>query len=285
MDVVARSLVAEVPPVSSIPGWDVVTILVTVKAYPAIARQSGESVCVAGVRLDTDRPEWIRLFPVGFRDLPRDRQFEKYQVVRLRVRRGSSDRRPESYKPDLNSLVLGPTVATDHAWRRRWDLLDSLAGATTTCDLVAASRERGQSAPSLGLVKPVVHDIEVADNPDYRTGAATQVDVDLFGEERDVLEATPFLVHYRYSCAATECPGHRQSIIDWESGQFARRNLERGVRVARERHRAKFLEQLCGPDRDAYFYVGNQHQHPGSYLVLGVFWPPAGSRPQPTFTW
>jgi len=64
---------------------DVATVLVTVKAYPAIGKKSGEAVCVAGVRLDRDVPEWIRLFPVGFRDLPRDKQFAKYQVVKLKV--------------------------------------------------------------------------------------------------------------------------------------------------------------------------------------------------------
>lgn len=277
-------MVAGLPPVTPMPGWETLTLLVTVKAYPAIARKSGESVCVAGVRLDGDRPEWVRLFPVGFRDLPRDRQFEKYQVIRLRARRGSTDRRPESFKPDLGSLVLGPTIGTDHGWRRRWELLDLLADATTTCELIAGSRERGQNAPSLGLVKPTVHDLEVRENPKYRPGTGPQVDIDLFGEERDVLEATPFLVHYRYTCASADCQGHTQSVIDWESGQLARRNMPRGREVARDRHRDRFLTEMCGTGRDTYFYVGNQHQHPASYLVLGVFWPPSGSRPQPGFS-
>ena len=82
-------------------------MLVTVKAYPAIGKKSGEAVCVAGVRLDADTPEWIRLFPVGFRDLPADKKFHKYQVVRLKVTRSTSDRRPESRTPDLHSMVLG----------------------------------------------------------------------------------------------------------------------------------------------------------------------------------
>jgi hypothetical protein len=31
---------------------------------------------------------------------------------------------------------------------------------------------------------------------------------------------------------------------------------------------------LCAADRDTAFFIGNQHQHPGSFLVLGVWWPP-----------
>jgi hypothetical protein len=57
----------------------------------------GESVCVAGVRLDTETPQWVRLFPVAFRDLPGHQQFEKYDVVSLRAQRHSTDRRAESY--------------------------------------------------------------------------------------------------------------------------------------------------------------------------------------------
>lgn len=57
-----------------------------------------------------------------------------------------------------------------------------------------------------------------------------------------------------------------------------------GAEEARSRQRRKFFNEMCGDDRDTYFFIGNQHQHPGSYLVLGVFWPPAGSRPAPTLS-
>ena len=40
-----------------------------------------------------------------------------------------------------------------------------------------------------------------------------------------------------------------------------------------ERIRDKFLDQLCGPERDTHFYVGNQRLHLQSFLVLGVWWP------------
>jgi hypothetical protein len=44
--------------------------------------------------------------------------------------------------------------------------------------------------------------------------------------------------------------------------------------TVRRQMREKWHDQLCGSDRDTYFFVGNQHQHPQSYLILGVFWPP-----------
>jgi hypothetical protein len=42
--------------------------MITVKTYPNPSETYGETVCVAGVRLDRGRPEWIRLYPVKFRN-------------------------------------------------------------------------------------------------------------------------------------------------------------------------------------------------------------------------
>lgn len=122
------------------------------------------------------------------------------------------------------------------------------------------------------------------DNPACVPGGEPQLDVDLFGEERELLEAAPFVVHYRYRCEAADCTEHEQSIVDWESGQLARRNISSGREVARAAQRRRFLEEMCSEAKDTYFFVGNQHQHPGGYLVLGLFWPPPRSRPQETLT-
>ncbi|WP_418606857.1 hypothetical protein [Georgenia sp. SUBG003] len=283
LDERAKLTAAVTQPVTPRAGWEVISALVTVKAYPSISRKSGESVCVAGVRLDTPRPEWVRFFPVGFRALPKHRQFEKYQVVQLLAHRGSTDRRQESFKPNLDSMVLGPVVDSQSGtWRRRWEVLGDLAGETTTCALHRAAKSAGQAAPSLGLIKPSVQDLIIEDNPAYIPGGSTQIDVDLFGTEREVLEATPFIARYKYFCAEPGCRGHEQQIVDWESGQLARRNLaSHSPDEAKKLHREKFLDEMCGANKDTYFFVGNQHQHPRSFLVLGVFWPKRYTRPHP----
>jgi hypothetical protein len=35
----------------------------------------------------------------------------------------------------------------------------------------------------------------------------------------------------------------------------------------------RWVDEMCAPGRDTAFFVGDQHQHPGSFLVLGVWWP------------
>lgn len=255
-------------------------VLVTVKAQPALSQKHLEVVCVAGVRLDRGSPEWIRLFPVAFRDLGQVVRFKKYQVMDVDVRRARSDIRPESYTPDMATASLADVVPTGpgRSWGRRWAYLQPLAGTWTMCELNRGQRS-GAAVPSLAMIRPRVHDVEVVDTPGFseaqRQLAQMAAEADLFGEAREPLEPPPFTVRYRYSCTDPSCTTHSQTCVDWEVGAAGRSWLRRAPReVVRQQLRAKFLDELCGPDRDTWFFVGNQHQHPQSYLVLGVYWPP-----------
>ncbi len=268
-------------------GAETMSVLVTVKAYPQLSRNYGEVVCVAGVRVDTDRPTWIRLYPVGFRDLEYEERFKKYQVLTLNTRPSTSDPRPESRKPVLNSIQLGEQLPSTSGWRRRWERLAPLAGVSTMCGLYGAQKR--PHAPSLGLIKPVeVMDLLIEVNKAFDIDKQRLAEIaaaeDLFGHTKSVLEPSPINVRYRYRCAADDCRGHTQSIIDWEVAALARRLRDEGASLEQmiSAVRQKFLDEMCGGAKDTYFFVGNQHQHPSSFLVLGVFWPPAGTDPRPS---
>jgi hypothetical protein len=105
-----------------------------------------------------------------------------------------------------------------------------------------------------------------------QTSLLDQVEPDERAHQLRELEQVPWSFKYRYLCADPRCPTHTQSIIDWEIAEFFRRIQYRDD--WRERLKAKWLGELCAPERDTAFFVGNQHQHPGSFLVLGVWWPP-----------
>jgi len=47
-----------------------------------------------------------------------------------------------------------------------------------------------------------------------------------------------------------------------------------------EKVREKFLTQMCGPDRDTYFFLGTVLAHPKNWVVIGVFWPPKPPKSQ-----
>lgn len=90
-------------------------VAITVKTYPSPSTEYLETVCVAGVRLDTEKPEWVRLYPVPFRFLRDDQRFIKYEVIELDANTHVRDKRPESRRPVLDSIRtvghLLPTTA------------------------------------------------------------------------------------------------------------------------------------------------------------------------------
>ena len=253
--------------------WVWMDLLVTVKAYPSISQTYGEAVCVAGVRVDTDAPEWIRLYPVQFRGLPSEQQFSKYAVIRLRAKQHTGDRRAETWRPDLESIEVVRELPAGGHWPARRRAVDPLIGPTM-CEL-NLGRAGGGAGPSLGLVKParvidVVASIAV-DWSEAQRNTLLQGSL-LSGPPRGDLEKPAHSFAYRWECMEPGCAGHRQTIVDWECGQAYRSWRSKGYEPV-PAVRQKWLE-LCADDRDVHFYVGDQHQHPGAFLILGV-WHPA----------
>ena len=79
-------------------------ILIAVKTYPIPSKAYDELVCTAGV---TDTGEFVRLYPINFRDLPWDRQYRKYQWIEVEAKRHvGRDIRKESYRPDCDTLQV-----------------------------------------------------------------------------------------------------------------------------------------------------------------------------------
>lgn len=261
--------------------WQEMRFVPMVKAYPALSKTYGEVSCVAGVQVDDGRHRWVRLYPVPFRALDEEQQFAKYQPLRLRARSHSGDRRPETLRPDRDSIRTdGGPIPAGPGWQpRRW-LIEGLT-SDSMCEL---QRRQAKDSTSLGIFRPKqVTDllIERADvsSEKQRIAEAWASQRSLLdgveGSEQahqiKELELIPWTFKYRYDCSDPDCNGHSQSIIDWEIAA-----TYRGIRHLpdwQKRLRDRWLGDLCAEDRDTAFIVGNQHQHPVSFLVLGVWWP------------
>ena len=122
-----------------------------VKAYPALSRTYGEVSCVAGVQMLPDGPRWIRLYPVAFRSLQDDKQFRKYQPLRVHVSTHRRDLRPETRRPDRESIeLLGDPIPSSHAWARRRRFVEPLM-LPSMCEL---GRRQRRDGTSLGVFRP-----------------------------------------------------------------------------------------------------------------------------------
>ncbi len=261
---------------------ETIDFLPLVKAYPALSRKYGEVSCVAGVEMTAAGPRWIRLYPVPFRALEDAKQFRKYQPVRLRVTTHGGDLRPETRRPDLDSIELrGDPISSTHGWAKRRRFIEPLM-VSSMCEIM---RRQRRDRTSLGVFRPKqVIDLEfekasvdqgkrqIARAWVAQTSLLDGLGSDERAKQLRELEQAPWTFKYRYVCAEAGCRTHRQSIIDWEIAQFYRRVRHRDD--WRDRMRARWLGKLCGADRDTAFIAGNMHQHPGSFLVLGVWWPP-----------
>jgi len=263
------------------PSEETATVMITVKTYPNPSDKYLETVCVAGVRLDRGRPEWIRLYPVKFRSEDLDKQFKKYEILRLNgTYNQTNDNRPESFRPRQEEMVHVEHVNTKNNWLRRRQLMADLVAATTMCELIAKNPKGGMGtpAPSLGLIKPVDVEVDIAEGDPWSDSEQAKVAKasapDLFGTAMKPLEPAPFAVRYRYRCESPKCSGHKQKVLDWEAGQAGRDwKRQHGEATAREMRYTNWHDMMLASDRDVHFYVGNQALHRGYFSVLGVWYP------------
>lgn len=253
-----------------------------VKAYPALSRSYGEVSCIAGVRFDSGTPEWIRLYPVPFRALDSAQQFAKYQPMRLRVETHRGDRRPETRRPDRDSIeLLSPAVSSSDAWQQRRRFVEPLI-TSSMCEL---QRRQALDGTSLGAIRPALvedliiepRNVSQAKVESARAWAAQPSLLDGIGDaerghQLHALELVPWTFKYRYRCADAGCGTHTQSIIDWEITAHFRQ--VRHHADWQRRMRDRWVDEMCADSRDTALFVGNMHQHPNSFLVLGVWWPP-----------
>jgi hypothetical protein len=250
--------------------WLEKTVCIVVKTYPTPAKNGVEVSCTAAI---TSGGEWIRLFPVPFRFLDGDKQFKKYQWIKLRVSR-SSDARPESYVIDPASIeILSAPISTANRWQKRKELILPLK-SKSYC-LSKATRDR-DGFPTLAIFKPkriieLVIEKGAENWTDEELAKLRQSDMFAEGPSHE-LEKIPFKFSYRFECDHPECPTHMFMCSDWEMSQ-AYRIWSRQYGPNWEKYfRQKFGEEMLR--KDTHFYIGTVHQHPANWIIVGLFYPP-----------
>jgi hypothetical protein len=271
----------------SVTQLETIEYLPFVKAYPALSKTYGEVSCIAGVRVCADEtPEWVRLYPVPFRALDDAQQFGKYQPVSVRVSAHGGDRRPETRRPDRDSItIVGNPISTRNGWEARRRFVEPLM-VSSMCEVLRKQRVDGTSLAVFRPKRVLDLLISPADVQEEKVRIAkawaaqpsllADVAASEKGHQLREIEQIPWTFRYRYECDDDACNGHTQSIVDWEIAAFYRQ--VRRYDDWQDRVKARWLGELCGNDRDTAFFVGNMHQHLSSFLVLGVWWPP--TRPQ-----
>ena len=255
--------------------------LIVVRTYPTPAKKGAEVSCTAAI---TDKGEWLRLFPVPWRYLSAEEQFRKYQWVELTVEK-AGDSRPESYRLTQNGIrIVSQQLTTDNKWLHRREIVEPLK-AHCLCCLMQERDQRG--FPTLGVFRPKrIERLIIAHDEPQWTEAQLAIlrQGHLFAEQpKHQLEKIPYKFQYNFYCDEVACKGHTMMCTDWEMAEAWRRWRDDyggdWERKFRQRFETEMIEKC-----DTHFFVGTVHQHPGTWIIVGLFYPPKDTQTRLSFS-
>jgi len=247
-------------------------VLITIKTYPTPSTRYREIVCTGGVLNDGSL---IRLYPIDYRYRSYSQWFKKYQWIDVELVKHKQDTRPESYKPVGEIEVLSDKPLDT---RNNWAERKKYVLAKGTKDMCWLDKQP-QKEISLAIIKPS----KVIDFTWKKTSSIwSQQQLNALNQARlfdantyKPLEKIPYEFSYSFKCDAKECKGHKKMIEDWEVMELFRKMRDNfnSENQALEKVKEKFLNEICSPKRDTYFFVGTVRAF-GTWIILGTFWPP-----------
>jgi hypothetical protein len=90
---------------------------------------------------------------------------------------------------------------------------------------------------------------------------------------KQTLEKIPFDFRYEFRCGDVDCNGHKMLCTDWEMGQAYRDWRAKYGDQWEAKFRQRFEHEMIEKN-ETHFFVGTVHQHPGSWIIVGLFYPP-----------
>lgn len=264
-------------------------IYITVKTYPTISKEYSELVCTAGILEDGS---WIRLYPVPFRKLDFDQKYPKYTWIEVDVTRNLNDFRPETYRPNLETLAVEPKTSNKRVdWdERKRIIFKNQKIYTNLQELISKARA---DDTSLAIFKPTkVLDLLVEEtdrdwDPDKLTilrNLSQQMSLFQTPEELEAEFKVVQKVPYKFSYHFEDDSGKHSTLMieDWEIGMLYFNSLaaaDGNEKVAIEKVRKKYFDYFT--TRDLYFFMGTTKEHhrvsKNPFIIIGAFYPPMPS--------
>ncbi|HEX2242141.1 MAG TPA: hypothetical protein VHK27_02555 [Gammaproteobacteria bacterium] len=241
-------------------------VRILVKAFPQQSKKHEETVCCAGIT--EDGQQMLRLFPIRFRRLPKEQQFDRFDLVEVLATK-AGDPRPESYRVDEASIQLIEKAKTlsEEAKVRLWQPF-------IASSLKALHEENRQKNRSLGIVRPDSGSIKFfckpakdADTEDRDVAdAVQQVQQSSFLEDPlKPLEKPEYAFGYTFTSAGNP---HKHIIHDWEVQAAYRHYKHRYGAQALERLKHEYAENI--PARNLHFLMGTIAAHPRNFIIIGL---------------
>lgn len=262
-------------------------IYIVVKTYPTISKEYSELVCTAGILEDGS---WIRLYPVPFRKLEIDQEYPKYTWIEIDAVRNTTDFRPETYRPDLSTIVVEAKLKKADWDERRRIVFQNKKIYTNLQELIDKAKSDGTS---LAVFKPAkvldftIEEVERDWDPNKLAilkGLSQQLNLFQTPEEIEEEFKVVHKVPYKFSYKFEDDSGKQSTMMieDWEIGMLYFNCLSRAggdESKATAKVKEKYLDSFL--KRDLYFFLGTTKQFhnvaPNPFIIVGVFYPPVPS--------
>lgn len=251
--------------------------------FPEWSEKYFETVCTGAIDGGTGR--LLRIYPIRFPTLMEDgNRFHKYQWIEAPIEKNQRDFRPESFRVDQERIVIGERIGTEDGWRERERLILNPQNLFPSVETLWDAQRRDHT--SLGLVKPAkVVDVYQARRPqadrsafdEHRLRARQNLfENDIDPEGLRDLAYVPVEYRVKFQCDDARCKTHDMSIRDWEVYQLSRASYARreGDAQATDDVLNKLWDCFDLKKRDTRLFLGNMMQHPESFMIVGIFWPP-----------
>jgi hypothetical protein len=240
-------------------------VRILVKAFPQHSRKYEETVCCAGI---TGDGRLIRLFPITYRRLPHEHQFDRFDLVEMTATK-ASDPRPESFRVDEGSirLIERGKKLSDAAKVRLWQPFIASSLTQLHAENQAHNRSLGIVRPDPGSLKFLVKPAKDADAEDRQIAdQVLQMQQSSFLEDPlTPLEKPEFAFVYRYT---SDHHRHEHMIHDWEVQEAHRQYKRRYGEAALDHLKRMYGETI--PAGNLHFIMGTMAAHPRTFIIIGL---------------
>ncbi len=250
-------------------------VRILVKAFPQPSKKHEETVCCAGITEDTQ--ELLRLFPIRYRRLSKNNQFNRYDLVEMTITKASSDRRPESYRVDEDSIRRIPgNNLSDEAKVRLWKHCIAPSIGVLKSENKTTGRSLGIVRPQHDTLRFIVKPIQDSNAEDQKLSELSfQQQSSMFEALLKPLKKPKYSFSYQFVCTdPTQCScadnPHTHQIHDWEV-QATYFNYEIKYKTEEEalaKMQQEYQERI--PTHNLHFILGTMAAHQQTFIVIGL---------------
>ncbi|WP_440007696.1 hypothetical protein [Halomicrococcus sp. SG-WS-1] len=226
-------------------------LVVLGRAGPEFIQDGRHTVCLGGW---SESKGFVRLYPTH-----KYSDARRWNVIEVPAEQDNShDWRDESWK------IVGSKREWDTLYEKikRVDRLERERRIELTKEIPKTCPNKlNEEEKSMGLVEPAeIHSVELKpiENPD-------PVQTDMTGQKLKSKKSYPHKVYIEYTCSNCAAKGnHNQHCIEWGIYRFWDKNPDHDPDEVIDALR------LRDDDYQKYFFIGNQHNNPTSFIVISV---------------